>query len=162
MRIPESPPLQSAFVSVNQSFNTRTSMGRLTLKILLSFAQFEREISGERIRDKIAASRQRGIWMGGIPPFGYDVLDRSLVPNPAETTLVQEVFQRSAKVPSMALLATDLSARGVTSKCWTTAKGIQRPGEPIDQGFLYKMLKNPVYLGLASHKGSTIPESMRP
>ena len=82
------------FVSVTQSFNTTTSMGRLTLNILLSFAQFERELAGERVRDKIAASRQRGIWMGGMPPLGYDVSERKLVPNPTESKLVEEIFRR--------------------------------------------------------------------
>ena len=90
------------FVSVTQAFNTTTSMGRLTLNILLSFAQFERELAGERVRDKIAASRQRGIWMGGMPPLGYDVSERKLIPNPAEAQIIRELFQRFAATPSMA------------------------------------------------------------
>ena len=90
------------FVSVTQSFNTTTSMGRLTLNILLSFAQFERELAGERVRDKIAASRQRGIWMGGMPALGYDVVDRKLIPNKAEALIVKELFTRFATTPSMA------------------------------------------------------------
>ncbi len=87
------------FVSVTQAFNTTTSMGRLTLNILLSFAQFERELAGERVRDKIAASRQRGIWMGGMPPLGYDVADRKLIANAAEAKIVREVFTRFAATP---------------------------------------------------------------
>lgn len=148
---------QVTFVSVTQAFNTTTSMGRLTLNILLSFAQFERELAGERVRDKIAASRQRGIWMGGSPPLGYDVRDRKLVPNPTEAALVQEIFSRFAATPSMATLHNDLRARGVTSKAWTTLKGRTREGTPINKGILYKMLNNPVYLGLAVYKGQQFP-----
>jgi site-specific DNA recombinase len=145
------------FVSVTQAFNTTTSMGRLTLNILLSFAQFERELAGERVRDKIAASRQRGIWMGGMPPLGYDVVERKLVPNPIEAQLVREMFTRFAAVPSMATLAKDLRARGVTSKSWTTAKGVHRPGKLIDKGYIYKIFNNPVYIGVAAYKGQHFP-----
>jgi DNA invertase Pin-like site-specific DNA recombinase len=148
---------QVTFVSVTQAFNTTTSMGRLTLNILLSFAQFERELSGERVRDKIAASRQRGIWMGGNPPLGYDVCNRKLVPNPTEAPLVVEIFSRFAAAPSMATLLQDLRVRGVTSKAWTTTKGTVRVGRPIDKGYIYKLLNNPVYLGLAAHKGQLYP-----
>lgn len=145
------------FVSVTQSFNTTTSMGRLTLNILLSFAQFERELAGERVRDKIAASRQRGIWMGGMPPLGYDVSERKLVPNPAESKLVEEIFRRFALVGSMAALVKDLRAKGVTSKSWTTAKGVERKGKLVDKGYIYKILNNPVYLGIAAYKGQHFP-----
>ena len=122
-----------SFVSVTQSFNTTTSMGRLTLNILLSFAQFERELSGERVRDKIAASRKRGIWMGGMPAFGYDVVQRKLVPNAQETAIVQEIFNRFAATPSMSTIVTDLRKRGVTTKAWTTKKGVVRAGKPINR-----------------------------
>ncbi|MDD2809862.1 recombinase family protein [Rhodoferax sp.] len=145
------------FVSVTQSFNTTTSMGRLTLNILLSFAQFERELSGERVRDKISASRQRGIWMGGMPPLGYDVIERKLIANPAEAQLVTEMFSRFATVPSMATLVRDLRARGVTSKCWTTSKGIERKGKLIDKGYVYKIFNNAVYIGIAAYKGTHYP-----
>ncbi len=145
------------FVSVTQSFNTTTSMGRLTLNILLSFAQFERELAGERVRDKIAASRQRGIWMGGMPPLGYDVIERKLIPNPAEAQIVQEIFKRFAALPSMATLVRDLRAKGVTSKAWTTTKGIERKGKLITKGFVYKLFKNPVYIGIAAYKGNQYP-----
>ena len=148
---------QVTFVSVTQAFNTTTSMGRLTLNILLSFAQFERELAGERVRDKIAASRQRGIWMGGVPPLGYDVRDRKLVPNPQESLIVQEIFSRFAAAPSMATLIRDLRSRGVTSKAWTTVKGKTRVGKLLDKGYVYKLLNNPVYRGLAAHKGQHYP-----
>lgn len=142
------------FVAVTQAFNTTNSMGRLTLNILLSFAQFERELAGERVRDKIAASRQRGIWMGGMPPLGYDVVDRKLVPNPKEADLVRELFARFAALPSMAHLVRELRAKGVTSKSWTTVKGHERHGKLIDKGYIYKIFKNPVYIGLVAYKGS--------
>ncbi|KPL53173.1 resolvase [Prosthecomicrobium hirschii] len=135
------------FVSVTQSFNTTTSMGRLTLNILLSFAQFEREVIGERIRDKFAASRRRGMWMGGHPPLGYDVLDRKLVVNPAEAEIVRSMFERFVTIGSATTLARALIAEGVTSK----------RGRPVDKGFLYKTLNNRVYLGDAVHKGTAYP-----
>lgn len=150
------------FVSVTQAFNTTTSMGRLTLNILLSFAQFERELAGERVRDKIAASRQRGIWMGGMPPLGYDVIERKLVPNPTEAQIVREMFTRFAALPSMATLVRDLRARGVTSKSWTTAKGVERKGKLIDKGYVYKIFKNPVYIGIAAYKGQHYPGQHAP
>lgn len=145
------------FVSVTQAFNTTTSMGRLTLNILLSFAQFERELSGERVRDKISASRQRGIWMGGMPPLGYDVVERKLIAHPVEAQLVVEMFTRFAAVPSMATLVSDMRDRGVTSKSWTTAKGIDRKGKLVDKGYIYKIFKNAVYIGIAAYKGKHYP-----
>lgn len=150
------------FVSVTQSFNTTTSMGRLTLNILLSFAQFERELAGERVRDKIAASRQRGIWMGGMPPYGYDVVNRKLIPNPQEAAIVREMFTRFAAVPSMATLLRDLRARGVTSKSWTTREGKQRPGKLIDKGYIYRLFKSPLYIGIAAYKGNHYPGEHEP
>ena len=135
------------FVSVTQSFNTTTSMGRLTLNILLSFAQFEREVTGERIRDKIAASRKKGMWMGGNPPLGYDVKDRKLVVNAHEAATVLMIFKRFLTVGSATLLSKDLLSEGVTSK----------RGKPINKGYLYKLLKNQVYIGKAVHKGKAYP-----
>ena len=146
-----------SFVSVTQSFNTTTSMGRLTLNILLSFAQFERELSGERVRDKIAASRKRGIWMGGMPAFGYDVVQRKLVPNAQEAAIVQEIFNRFAATPSMSTIVTDLRKRGVTTKAWTTKKGVVRPGKAINRASIYKIFHNAVYIGVASYKGEHYP-----
>ena len=135
------------FVSVTQSFNTTTSMGRLTLNILLSFAQFEREVIGERIRDKVAASRKRGIWMGGFVPLGYDVRDRKLVVNEAEAETVRMTFKRFLSVGSASALARTLVAEKVTTK----------RGKLIDKGFLYKLLNNRVYIGEAVHKGTAYP-----
>ncbi len=131
------------FVSVTQSFNTTTSMGRLTLNVLLSFAQFEREVIGERIRDKFAASRRKGMWMGGYPPLGYDVKDRKLVVNDAEAVTVRTIFERFLQVGSATTLARALAAEGLKTK----------QGSPIDKGFLYRLLNNRVYLGEAVHKG---------
>jgi hypothetical protein len=112
-----------SFVSVTQHFCTTTSMGRLTLNILLSFAQFEREVIGERIRDKFAASRAKGLWMGGIPPLGYDVRGRKLVVNPAEAELVRLIFRRFLDLGSALLLIRELNAQGHRTKSWTTQAG---------------------------------------
>jgi site-specific DNA recombinase len=133
------------FVSVTQSFNTTTSMGRLTLNILLSFAQFEREVTGERIRDKIAASRRKGMWMGGNPPLGYVVRDRKLVENPEDAAHVRWVFARFIQIGSGTLLARELAERGVTTS----------RGHRIDKKFIYRMLNNWVYIGEAVHKGTS-------
>jgi site-specific DNA recombinase len=141
------------FVSVTQSFNTTTSMGRLTLNILLSFAQFEREVIGERIRDKFAASRRKGMWMGGVPPLGYDVVARKLVVNPPEADLVRHIFDRFLKVGSATLLVKELNAAGHHTKSWTTQDGKSRDGVPITKNFLYKLLANRIYIGEAVHKG---------
>jgi site-specific DNA recombinase len=135
------------FVSVTQSFNTTTSMGRLTLNVLLSFAQFEREVIGERIRDKFAASRKRGIWMGGWAPLGYEVKDRKLIVNEADAKLVRSIFQRFLKNGSATTLARELIAENVRNKY----------GKLIDKGILYKMLSNPVYVGVAVHKSVSYP-----
>ena len=141
------------FVSVTQSFNTTTSMGRLTLNILLSFAQFERELGGERVRDKIAASRARGIWMGGMPPLGYDVIERKLVPNPKEVKLVKKIFDRFITLGSITVLVRELREEGIRTKSWTTIKDKHRAGKLIDKGYLYKLFKNPVFCGIAAYKG---------
>ena len=135
------------FVSVTQSFNTTTSMGRLTLNILLSFAQFEREVTAERIRDKVRASRMKGMWMGGCPPLGYEVKDRKLVENPADAAHVRWVFARFIEIGSGTLLARELAERGVTTA----------HGHRIDKKFIYRMLNNRVYIGDAVHKGTSYP-----
>jgi DNA invertase Pin-like site-specific DNA recombinase len=135
------------FVSVTQSFNTTTSMGRLTLNILLSFAQFEREVIGERIRDKIAASRKRGMWMGGKVPLGYDVRDRKLVVNDAEAALVRRIFQGFVETESCTKLVQVLRAEGATTK----------RGRPLTKSDVYRILSNRVYLGEAVHKGTAYP-----
>jgi DNA invertase Pin-like site-specific DNA recombinase len=135
------------FVSITQSFNTTTSMGRLTLNVLLSFAQFEREVIGERIRDKFAASRRKGMWMGGWAPLGYEVRDRKLVVNEADAKLVRSIFQRFLKTGSATILARQLVQEGVRNKY----------GKLVDKGMLYKLLHNPVYVGEAVHKGVSYP-----
>ena len=135
------------FVSVTQSFNTTTSMGRLTLNILLSFAQFEREVIGERIRDKFAASRKKGMWMGGFVPLGYDVKGRKLVVNKAEAATVRMIFERFTKIGSATELVRKLRAEGVRGK----------RGKLVDKGYVYKLLNNRVYVGDAMHKGTAYP-----
>ena len=131
------------FVSVTQAFNTTTSMGRLTLNILLSFAQFEREVIGERIRDKVAASKARGMWMGGKVPLGYDVRDRKLVINEAEAERVRRVFEVFAETGSGVATVRRLWAEGITSKS----------GRPLNKGDVYKLLNNRTYVGEVAHKG---------
>ncbi len=135
------------FVSVTQSFNTTTSMGRLTLNILLSFAQFERELTGERIRDKFAASRKKGMWMGGWAPLGYDIRDRKLIINEAEAAHVRFIFERFARVGSVTKLIPILAAEGIKAKS----------GKPIEKGYLYRIISNPVYVGEAVHKDTSYP-----
>lgn len=141
-----------SFVSVTQQFNTTTSMGRLMLNVLLSFAQFEREVTGERIRDKIAASKRKGMWMGGVPPLGYDVENRRLVPNPQEAKLIRNIFTRFVELGSSTKLVKELKLDGVTSKAWTTQDGKVREGKTIDKGLVYKLLGNRTYLGELRHK----------
>ena len=150
------------FVAVTQQFNTTTSMGRLTLNVLLSFAQFEREVIGERIRDKFAASRAKGMWMGGIPPLGYDARDRKLVVNPTEAELVRLIFRRFLDLGSALLLIRELNAQGYRTKSWTTQAGTFREGRPFDKGTLYKILRNRTYLGEAVHKGRSYPGEHEP
>ena len=138
---------QVTFVSITQSFNTTTSMGRLTLNILLSFAQFEREAIGERIRDKIAASRKRGMWMGGFVPLGYCVENRKLLIEETEAATVRMIFERFVTIGSATVLAKTLAADNVRT----------RRGKLIDKGFLYKLINNRVYIGEAVHKGTSYP-----
>ena len=141
------------FVSVTQAFNTTTSMGRLTLNILLSFAQFEREVTGERIRDKIAASKAKGMWMGGVPPLGFDVVERKLIVNESEAALVRDIFRRYGEHGSAARLVRELEIEGHTTKAWLTKAGRQRPGRTIDQQYLFLLLRNRIYLGEISNNG---------
>jgi site-specific DNA recombinase len=151
-----------SFVSVTQQFNTTTSMGRLMLNILLSFAQFEREVTGERIRDKIAASKRKGMWMGGVPPLGYDVENRRLVPNQGEAKLIRHIFQRFVELGSSTSLFNELKLDGVTSKAWTTQDGKVREGKPIDKGMIYKLLHSRTYLGELRHKSEWFPAAHPP
>src|SRR5437762_1383546 len=146
-----------SFVSVTQQFNTTTSMGRLTLNVLLSFAQFEREVTGERIRDKIAASKRKGMWMGGVPPLGYEACDRKLIIVESEAETVRHIFHRYATFGSVRLLQQELEARGIHSKRWTSAAGRSRGGKPLARGALYLMLQNRIYRGEIVHKDQTYP-----
>jgi len=147
----------ASFVSVTQAFNTTTSMGRLTLNVLLSFAQFEREVTGERIRDKIAASKAKGLWMGGNPPLGYDPDGRTLKINNEEAETVRLIFQRYLELGTVARLAADLERRGVLSKSWTSTRGRACGGRLLSRGALYALLKNRIYRGLIMHKGVAFP-----
>ena len=147
----------ACFVSVTQQFNTTTSMGRLTLNVLLSFAQFEREVTGERIRDKIAASKKKGMWMGGLPPLGYDVRDRKLVANEREAEVVPHIFRRYAALGSVRLLKRDLDAEGLVSKLRASPTGRRWGGQPFARGALYLMLQNRIYLGEIVHKDQSYP-----
>ena len=145
----------ASFVSVTQQFNTSTSMGRLTLNMLLSFAQFEREVTGERIRDKIAASKRKGMWMGGQPPLGYDVKDRKLAIVPAEADTVRYIFGSYLRLGSVRLLQEQLAAEGVRSKLRPTASSPKmRGGRVLPRGALYLMLQNRLYRGEVQHGGS--------
>ena len=146
-----------SFVSVTQQFNTTSSMGRLTLNVLLSFAQFEREIAGERIRDKIAASKKKGMWMGGYPPLGYDVLDRKLVITPHEAETVKHIFRRYLELGAVSALRDDLKHDGIHSKQRIDKHGTTTGGKPFARGALYHMLKNRIYRGEIVHKDAAYP-----
>jgi site-specific DNA recombinase len=143
----------ASFVSVTQQFNTTSSMGRLTLNVLLSFAQFEREVTGERIRDKVAASRRKGMWMGGTVPLGYDVRDRELVVNEAEAKVVREIFEAYVRVGTVSEVQDDLRRRDILSKRSTSSTGQTRGGVNFNRGSLYWLLRNPIYIGQVAHKG---------
>jgi site-specific DNA recombinase len=146
-----------SFVAVTQQFNTTTSMGRLTLNVLLSFAQFEREVTGERIRDKIAASKRKGIWMGGRPSMGYDIQDRRLVVNQAEAATVREIYHRYLKTGSVPKLKKSLDRDGVVSKIRVSRKGNRSGGQSFSRGALYELLSNPIYVGEIRHKRERHP-----
>lgn len=151
-----------SFVSVTQAFNTATSMGRLTLNVLLSFAQFEREVTGERIRDKIAASKKKGMWMGGFPPLGYDVKERKLIVNESEAEAVHYIFQRYQELGSVHLLKEHLDATGIVSKRRTAADGRPYGGKRMTRGALYYMLQNRIYRGEIVHKDHPYPGEHKP
>ena len=141
-----------SFVSVTQQFNTTSSMGRLTLNVLLSFAQFEREVISERIRDKVAQSKARGIWMGGPVPLGYDLGDRELLVNPADAAQVREIFELYLEKGSVRALKAELDRRGMTSKRRQQKNGRVTGGGPFSRGHLYCLLANPIYIGKLPHK----------
>jgi DNA invertase Pin-like site-specific DNA recombinase len=141
-----------SFVSVTQAFNTTSSMGRLTLNVLLSFAQFEREVTAERIRDKVAASKRKGMWMGGAIPLGFDVIDKALVVNPHEATAIQTIFAEYLAFGSVRKLSVRLDALGVVSKQRTNRHGRVSGGTAFSRGALYNILRNPIYIGKTRHR----------
>src|SRR6266436_593946 len=143
--------------SVTQQFNTTSSMERLTLNVLLSFAQFEREVTGERIRDKIAASKKKGMWMGGNVPLGYDANERTLVINPAEAETVRRVFALYRELGCVRRVKEEADRLGLRTKCSTTADGTKRGGKPFSRGHIYGLLANPIYTGQIAHKGELYP-----
>ena len=146
-----------SFVSVTQQFNTTTSMGRLTLNVLLSFAQFEREVTGERIRDKIAASKRKGMWMGGMVPLGYDLEDRHLVVNPEEANRVNEIFQAYLAEGCVSRLQIYLEKKNIRSKKRLSKTGNASGDNAFARGALYSMLQNQIYLGEIVHKDKSFP-----
>jgi DNA invertase Pin-like site-specific DNA recombinase len=141
-----------SFVSVTQHFNTTSSMGRLTLNVLLSFAQFEREITGERIRDKIAASKKKGMWMGGLVPLGYDCVDRRLVVNQAEANIVCEIFRQYLRLGCVSKLKLFLERKQIRSKIRTSSAGYTKGGATYSRGALYHLLNNRIYIGETVHR----------
>jgi DNA invertase Pin-like site-specific DNA recombinase len=146
-----------SFVSITQQFNTTTSMGRLTLNVLLSFAQFEREVIGERVRDKIAASKKKGMWMGGMPPLGYDVRERKLVVNRDEARTVVHIYRRYLALKSVRDLRDELAGAGIRSKRRARPDGTAYGGQKIARGALYLMLQNRICRGEITHKATSYP-----
>lgn len=144
-----------SFVSVTQQFNTTSSMGRLTLNVLLSFAQFEREVTGERIRDKIAASKKKGMWMGGIPPMGYRPLERTLVIDEPQAERIRQIFLLYIDLGCVRKLALTVRDKGWLTPARDTPN--LRGEKPLGRGHLYRILRNPVYIGQISHKGQVYP-----
>jgi len=151
-----------SFVSVTQSFNTTSSMGRLTLNVLLSFAQFEREVTGERIRDKIAASKRKGLWMGGVVPMGYRVEDRKLILDEEEAATVRRIFERYLALRSISKLQAELRRDGVRTRERLLASGRTMGNVPLTNGPLAYLLKNRMYLGEINHRGQSFPGDHAP
>ena len=152
----------ASFVSITQAFNTTTSMGRLTLNVLLSFAQFEREVTGERIRDKIAASKAKGMWMGGPIPLGYGVRDRQLVVDQADATTVRYLYGRYLELKSVIALADELAGQGATTRVRTGRRGKITGGKPYSSGSLYHLLQNRLYVGEVAFKDLSYPGQHSP
>ena len=151
-----------SFVAVTQQFNTTTSMGRLTLNVLLSFAQFEREVTGERIRDKIAASKKKGMWMGGSVPLGYDLNDHHLVVNAAEAETVRLIFQLYLELKTLRRVREELDRKPTVSKLWVSRGGLRHGGFRFRRGALYHLLANPIYVGEIRHKKAIYPGQHEP
>jgi DNA invertase Pin-like site-specific DNA recombinase len=143
----------ASFVSVTQQFNTTSSMGRLTLNVLLSFAQFEREVTGERIRDKIAASKAKGMWMGGWVPIGYDRKDRTLVINETDAETIRTIFREYLRLGNIRLLQAEIRRLGLMTKNYEATTGRKNGGRPFTRGHLHAILTNPIYIGEIAHKG---------
>src|SRR5690348_12145444 len=146
-----------SFVSVTQQFNTTSSMGRLTLNVLLSFAQFEREVTSERIRDKISASKKKGMWMGGNVPLGYDARERTLIINPAEAETVRRIFALYLELGCVRRVKEEADRLGLRTKCTKTGSGTERGGRPFSRGHLYTLLSNPIYIGQIAHEAELYP-----
>src|SRR5882724_11328842 len=146
-----------SFVSGPQQFNTTTSMGRLTLNVLLSFAQFEREVTSERIRDKIAASKRKGLWMGGMAPLGYDTKDRRIAVVEEEAELVRSIFRRYLELSGVNALVRDLRERNIRTKTRRLSTGATRGGIPFGRGALYYILSNHFYVGEVKYKNEILP-----
>ncbi len=146
-----------SFVSVTQQYNTTSSMGRLTLNVLLSFAQFEREVTGERIRDKIAASKKKGMWMGGFVPTGYEPKDRSLVIIEAEADTVRTIFKLYLNLKNVRLVEAEAIRLNLMTKAYVSATGRKTGGRPFSRGHIYRVLSNPLYIGEVDHKGTRYP-----
>src|SRR5256886_10066418 len=151
-----------SFVSVTQQFNTTTSMGRLTLNVLLSFAQFEREVTGERIRDKIAASKQKGMWMGGWVPIGYDRKDRTLTVNDDEAKTVRTIFELFLKLKNVRKVQAELARLKLTTKPYATPRGRAVGGLSFARGHIYQILSNPLYIGEIEHRSVRYPAQHPP
>ncbi len=143
----------ASFTSVTEQFSTANAIGRLHLNMILSFAQFEREIASERIRDKVSASKKKGLWMGGFPPMGYDVEERKLLVNPAEAETVRGIFQRFIETHSFLTLARELREAGVRTKSYVSKRGRKHEGQFLTLSVVHHMLRNPVYIGKVHHKG---------
>lgn len=146
-----------SFVSVTQQFNTTTSMGRLTLNVLLSFAQFEREVTAERIRDKIAASKKKGMWMGGVVPLGYDAIDKRLVVKSSEAAMVRALFELYLEHGNVRSVQVEADRRGFRTKGRRPNGGSRLGGATLSRGHIYKLLANPLYIGEVAHKGARYP-----
>jgi site-specific DNA recombinase len=151
-----------SFVSVTQQFNTTTSMGRLTLNVLLSFAQFEREVTAERIRDKIAASKKKGMWMGGLPPLGFDVEDKQLIINEAEAETVRQLYDLYLEFKSVRRLKENADQLSIVTKHRSIDNKRLRGGKPFSRGNLYQLLSNPIYIGRIKHYNETYPGRHQP
>ena len=150
------------FVSITQQINTSTSAGRLMINILMSFAEYEREVTGERIRDKIAASKKKGMWMGGVPPMGYHAKDRKLTVIEKEAAIVRDIFASFLRHESMTTVVAQMQRKGVKGKSWTSRRGVKHDGVPLNKNHIYRTLNNPLYVGMISHKGTLYPGEHEP